>query len=100
MKTIDNKTTNLSFLVEGKEKKMTYKDILKLILDLPPEKGYSITEMRQRLKIYAEIEPDKKNKINLEDADFSILKKLVLDFKWAQHHKDIVAFVDHIESLK
>lgn len=99
MKSIDNKTTVIVQVVEGKESKMTYHDLLKLIMNVPPQNGYTISEMRQRLKIYAELEPDKKNKINLEDADFAVLKKCVLDFKWAQAHKDIVAFVDHIESI-
>lgn len=99
MKAITNKETTIVTKEGDSERKMTYLDLLKLIMNQPPANGYTISEMRQRLKIFAELVEDKKNKINLEDADFTVVKKCVLEFKWAQPHKDIVEFVDHLESL-
>lgn len=97
MKTIINKLTSLS---NGKEEgTLSYNDFLKTIMNIAPKDGYTISEMRQRLKIYAELEPDSNNNINLEDIDFVVVKTCVQAFKWGIANKEVVEFVDHIESL-
>lgn len=99
MKVITNKKTSILSSLEGEVKPMSYVDLLKMIMNFPPSNGYSISEMRQRLKIYSQLESSKDNTISLEDADFEVVKACVIEFRWTQAHKEIVEFVDHIESL-
>lgn len=105
MKNVKNQPTKLVSSVqkdtEGKDivSVMSYVDLIKLIMDIPPKEGYTISEMRNRLNIYSKLVVNEKDEIILEDAEFIIVKKAILEFKWAQAHSDIVAFVDYIESL-
>lgn len=97
MKTIENKTTTI---VEGTPAKaLAYVDLLKLIMNVPPKEGYTISEMKQRLDIYAALVPDENNQIKLEDALFEVVKACVNSFKWGAVSKDIVDFVEYLNTL-
>lgn len=95
MKTLENKETTIVQNVDGSIKPLTYTDLLKICLNNPPQGGFSVTEMRQRLKIIDSLETAN-GKIKLEDADYVLTSTCVKDFKWAQMHKDILEFIDHV----
>ena len=38
-------------------------------------------------------------KVELEDADFEVLKEKTNSTKWTMIHKDIVSFTDYINSI-
>lgn len=95
MKHIENKTTSIT----DKEQVLSYVDLLKTVMNLPPAQGYTIKEMKQRLDIFAALTPDEKNMIHLEDAHFETVKTCVNEFRWGMLHKDIVAFSEYINTL-
>lgn len=99
MKTIINKETTI--IDESKDPKVTYNygELLKLGINNPPQGGFSISEMKVRLKIWGILDTAGTKNIELEDADFNILKSRFDEFKWAQAHEDIVALSDHLDSL-
>ena len=99
MKTIENKETSIKETAEASSKNLTYCELLKLIMNVPPKEGYTISEMKMRLDIYAALVPSEKNEMSLEDAPFEIVKQSVNNFRWALVHKDVVDFVDYINSL-
>lgn len=99
MKTIENKETSIKETAEESSKNLTYCELLKLIMNVPPKEGYSLSEMKTRLDIYAALVPSEKNEMSLEDAPFETLKQCVNNFRWATAHKDLVDFVDYINTL-
>jgi len=89
MKTIKNKTTDL---LNG-EAKMTYADLAKACVNQPKQGGFSVIEMKERLNLLDKLEGEE---FNLEDAESTLLKKLVSEMKWAMMHTDIVQFVENL----
>lgn len=83
--------------VEIKGSKTDYKDLLKACNDQTPEKGFTLAEMKNRLRISDALD---KEVIELEDADFSNLKTLVNNMSWAIADKALVDFVEYINNLK
>ena len=83
--------------IEIKGSKTDYKDLLKACNDQTPERGFSVTEMKNRLRISDAL--DKEN-IELEDSDFTNLKSLVNSMSWAVADKALVDFVEYINELK
>ena len=96
MKQIENKITEIS----QNENALRYADLLKIIVNFPEEKGFSAADLRMRIKIVDILETEKEaDVLNLEDAQFEYVKSLVKVFRWAMLHKDIVSFIDYIESV-
>jgi hypothetical protein len=97
MKTVTNKQTE----IRGQEDKMmSYIDLIKLIINSPSQEGYNVEQMRQRLEILKVLEDGTGvTSISFELKEFNVLKESVNKFKWAQIHKDIVAFIDYLNSL-
>jgi len=98
MKKIENKEIELEF---EKGKKIGFADLATICLNQIPEGGIPPLEMAKRVKVL-----DKFNlvvlgaKINLEDAEFEILKQCSDTTRWRLIHKDIVAFSNHMEEVK
>lgn len=97
MKTVENKITNMNIKENDEMKQLSYGDLIKVLINTPKKDGYSIDEIRQRLKIIDQINS---NNFNFEDSDFILIKNLVNNFKWGTMHIDIVEFANHINSLK
>lgn len=98
MKRIENKVTSVTDSSKGETKQLTYVDLLKVIMNIPPAQGYTIEEMRSRLAIFSKLD-EKASAVELEDAEFKILKDCVLAFRWGTMNADIVAFVDYLSTL-
>lgn len=101
MKTISNKTTEIMDGTKDPIIAFTHAGLLKVVINNPPQGGFSISEMRDRLRIWGFLDTAdlEKADITLEDADFTILKSRFDEFKWAQAHKDVIALSDHLDSL-
>ena len=94
MKKIKNKKTT----IQGENGVLNYAELAKLCVNQPKQGGYTVTDMQQRLRILDKL--DKKGDvIEIEDADFEVLKPLVKNMKWAIIHKDLVDFVNYLTNL-
>lgn len=96
MKELLNKTTNLP-VEEGKEK-IQYSDIIKIVLDIPPQSGFSFSEMKKRERIANAVDRAT-DKIELEDADASNLKSMLDYVTLKIRHKDLVVFYEDVKAL-
>lgn len=95
MKTLTNKETEITNIDESK---MTYADLSKICINVMPQGGLDVTEMKARLKVTDKL--DKSNgKIELEDAEAETLKACVKSMKWTTMHKDLVSFIEEVEKL-
>lgn len=100
MKIVENKKTSITGDGSGgKRIEFKYSDFFKLCINNPGDKGFTIVEMKQRLKVLEAIEKEKSGKISFEDADFVLLKQALNTFPWAQVHKDIAGMSDYLDSL-
>jgi len=79
----------------------TFGDLLLLTINIAPEQGFSITDIRLRLKIANAIEQSNNNdnKIFIDNTELPILKSSFDAFKWRVIHKDIVELSDILNSL-
>lgn len=88
MKTIDIKKIN--------DKESTL-DLIKISLNNPPREGFELKEMRARLRIDIAIDKIKENKLELEDADFEVLKRCVQNMRWVSRDKKLIEFLEVFE---
>lgn len=95
MKTIENKTTT----IQKPDGLCSYADLIETIINQKVQGGYSISDITMRLKIDDKIK-NANGVIELEDAEFTYLKKLVNESKWNGLHEDILKFHEDINSLK
>lgn len=110
MKTISNKTTEIilrteqKIVVEGEPSQIvpvfaTFGDLLLMTINVAPEQGFSITDIKARLKLANAIEAGKEGSIIIGDTELPILKSSFDAFKWRVIHKDIVELSDILTSL-
>ena len=96
MKKFENKKTEI---ING-ESIMSYAQLANLcIKNVNPQKGLTLEEMRQGIKIMDILEKEPEN-IELEDSDHVFLLQKVNTMPWATYHKDIVAFADAVKEAK
>lgn len=109
MKTIINSQVQIK---DSSDKLMLRSDLLKIVANKAPERGLSITAMRERMRILDVLEKctaddvfktaptgHRASDITLEDADFNALKKLYNEYGWLAFHKDIIELADHLDEL-
>jgi len=96
MKTITNKEVKIK---DQDDKLMLRSNLLNIVANNPPERGLTISAMKERMKILDAIEKADKGDIELEDAEFNTLKKLYDEYGWLTPHKDIIELADHLEEL-
>jgi len=95
MKSFPNQTTE----VKDGEKNFKYSDLLKIVLMVHPQGGYSIADMKTRLKL-TEVLENADGEISFEDADYNYLKPLVNAMKWNGIHKDLISLTDDFNNAK
>jgi len=95
MKKIENKQTEIP---EGKDKYASYFDLIKFVIN-KTEKGFTVNDIRSRLKITDAIEENDKE-IAIDDAEYNVIVTAFDDFKWGIAHKDLVEFADYIKGIK
>jgi hypothetical protein len=100
MKILVNKPTIIKAKFEDKVDTMTYSDLIKILMNVPPKNGWTTSEMRSRMKIEDKIEDVELNKeMQFEDAEYDKLVQC-LNISWDFKHKDIIEFEDYILSFK
>lgn len=106
MKTIELKRTKEKVEVNTKEgvKEVNVDvrttDLLKTAINNPTKNGYSVSEMRQRIKILDlidEAEKTEATKLELEDVDFQALSQLVKETRWNVLSRSIIDFSEQFE---
>lgn len=102
MAKIENKQTELamSFDKDNNPKLGGYFDLIKICINFS-EKGFSISDIKERLDLVESMEKGKaKGFITIETEKIRMIKEAVKNFKWTGVHKDVVDFGDYIEKLK
>lgn len=109
MITFLNKPLQINISDEKLEGKPAYSDLIKVCLNDRPQQGFSIEEMRKRIKVLDVIEDaiekaevDRSEvSFEFEDDQAALIHQCVKQMKWFQLNKEIVEFVDHVtEQLK
>ena len=96
-KAFENKLTSIA---TGKDKFLSYADLLKSLVDGPVKEGITISEMKRDLKLFGDIESLKENdKLLLDEETLQHVKKLVSEARWVVRHVDIITFSEYIDSL-
>ncbi len=95
MKTLKNVTTELK---KTETELTTYADLVRSVNNFTPEGGFNKNTMKLSLKIDEKLE-QANGKIELEDAEADYLKGIVSKYPWAIKHKDVLAFVEAVESM-
>ena len=85
MKTVEIKKVN--------EKQNTL-DLMNLAFNNPPREGFDLKEMKARLRVEEAFSKKKDGKIQLEDADFEVLKNCVNGMRWVSRDKRLIEFLE------
>lgn len=98
MKTIEFKSTKEKLTVGGREQELdiTTVDLLKTAINNPVQGGYSVSDMLLRLKLLDLVTKESdlgEKSVQIEDADFAQLGRIVKETKWAVLSKTILEFV-------
>lgn len=97
MKSIENKQTAIP---NGKDNPpFTYGELIKAVINQPKQGGFDYNDIETRLAISKAVK-DNPETIELENAHFDYLKKLVETMKWAVFNEDLLTFKDDILSVK
>lgn len=95
MKQLENKTTT----IEKENGKCLYSDLINLVIKQGKQGGFGYDDIEQRLAIGSKTK-EANGFIDLEDAQFNYLKKLVNDMKWNVVHESIIQFRNDINAVK
>ena len=95
MVTIKNKSFNVS--VGDNQQEVTYQELLLNAVRAIPQGGFSPEEMRARIRLLDVIDKTTES-FEFEDADFAKLKPLVNQARWVLLDRQVITFVDYIES--
>jgi hypothetical protein len=83
---------------DGSGGNMNTKGLIKHCLSLAPQNGFTIEDVRNRLRI-EEVVSRSIETISLEDSDAKNLHDIVMLSRWGTYHPDIIDFVDQIKTL-
>jgi len=96
MKTLENRETALD---KDKDEKMTYFDLFKVVLENKGQDGFTIQEMRKRLRVMEILEKGTEN-AEMEDDDFETLKACWDAMKWGIVSKDVSNADSYLKEIK
>jgi len=96
MKTVENRPTTLD---KNKDEKMGYFDLFKIAVENKGQDGFTIQEMRKRLRVIEALEKNTE-KVELEDGDFETLKACFDAMKWGIISKDISEVDTYLKEIK
>lgn len=75
------------------------REVLKIVMEQGSALGMNIGDMRKRMAIIDKLERAN-GVLELEDADWQILKDIYAQHPWRIAHKDLLAIADAIENAK
>lgn len=81
----------------GQTVEMTTDQLIIAALDNPPEKGFSVSDIRARNRVADALKNAAAFHVSLEDADYQTLKKCVLEMRWAVRSEFIAEFIDQFD---
>ena len=99
MKTFKNQQTKITAPIAGTKEliTMTYVHLSQLILNIPPQGGWTKDEMKVRIKIEDKLEKLEVGKtVELEDAEMAKLVECSTQ-PWQFKHKDLLKYLDDLE---
>jgi len=77
-----------------KEKLLDYKDLLEIAMDVLPQGGFTPKDIRERNRLQDAFDKAKdKTIIDIEDADYEALVKIVNASRWTLRDKDLHTFL-------
>lgn len=100
MKKFVNKPTEITMQVEAEVVKMNFADLAIKTLDIPPQGGWTQSEMRTRFRLEDKLKDKKADEIiELDDSDVDKLKQLA-DIPWQFKHRDVLDYISHLDELQ
>ena len=87
-----------SITLEGSTQPTSYKELLKLCLSNPPERGFGLDEMDARLKVKKALEAAT-DTLELEDADMKKLQECVAAMTWAKADDGLSEFLHAVKEV-
>ena len=98
MKTLINKGTSIK---KDETSTINYFDLFISVVQKQPQEGFTIDEIRKRLRIVSALESKLMlESSDMEDADFDLLLACWKQMRWGIPSMDIVAADDYLDSLK
>jgi hypothetical protein len=96
MKKLKNVTTQVQ---KDAENKTTYADLAAVCINVMPQGGLDVSQMKARLDVMTAIENANGNIELATTAQVETLKDCVKTMRWAIMHKDVVDFIEAVEKL-
>ena len=97
-KTIENKVTSLMF---AEDVPLTYAHLLTTIVNKPIKEGITTEQMRTDIGLLDKFEKAADAPtIKVTEKELEYLVKGANEFVWGVRHKEILGFIDYIDSLK
>lgn len=103
MKTIHNFETGIKIRLEDNEdpKQARISDLIKIVIDQQQQGGFSYEDIENRLAISSAIKNlNGSDTIEIEDAPYKHLQKLVDAMRWPFFHEDLLVFKKEISAAK
>ena len=79
-----------------KDKELDYKDLIEVALDVVPQGGFTPKDIRNRNRIQDVLDKST-NVIEIEDADYDNLKKIIKDSRWILRDSELNIFLQNFE---
>lgn len=85
-------------LKANKDRHLSTLDLIRSVLEQRPQDGFSVDEMRKRIKILDKLEDSGEGSsvIEFDDQEFALISQLAKSFKWGMLDKFIVEFADSL----
>ena len=94
---LKNETT--AIVKDNEGAKMTYADFAKVCINVMPEGGLDVLQMKTRLDVVTNLEAANGEIVLTSEEQVKALKECVKSMKWALIHKDVVDFTEAVEKL-
>jgi hypothetical protein len=78
---------------------ITFKDLAEACLNVTPEGGLNVSDMKNRLNVLAQLDKSNGTIKITGSAEEETLKQCVASMKWRIMHKDVVEFVEAVEKM-
>jgi len=91
-----NKKTEIK---NGEDDFITFKDLAEACLNVTPEGGLNVSDMKNRLNVLAQLDKSNGTIKITGSAEEETLKQYVASMKWRIMHKDVVEFVEAVEKM-
>jgi hypothetical protein len=81
-----------------KNRFLNYADLIELALDIVPQGGFTPSAIKERNRIQEAIDQSDSKVIQLEDADYEALERIMKDSRWTIRDKELNSFLQNFEN--